>query len=102
MQLLALLSLVSAAMAGTAILQFEIDQDTFTSNTPIEVPGSLTINKQLIAASVATTDGIDDPTAVSCQAFNGNVKVGEPFTTLHTTTFANRQLTLITSITCSD
>jgi hypothetical protein len=102
MQLLAIFSLVSAAMAGTAILQFEIDQDTFTSNTEISVPGSLTINKQLIAATVAETDGIADPSTVSCQAFDGTTKVGVPFNTSQFTTFANRQLTFIESITCSD
>ncbi|KLU89458.1 hypothetical protein MAPG_08429 [Magnaporthiopsis poae ATCC 64411] len=59
---------------GIAILQFEIDNDTFTSDTKIEVPGSLRFRDYerpllAIAATVATTENIPDPAAIRCQAY---------------------------------
>ncbi|KAL8380831.1 hypothetical protein RB595_005226 [Gaeumannomyces hyphopodioides] len=68
---------------GTAILQFEIDNDTFTSNTKINVPGTLQFNNaqrplRVIAATVATTQNIANPAAVRCQAFDKQGKAVGP------------------------
>lgn len=111
MQLALVLSLLAASAfgspilesraSGQAILQFEIDQDTFTSDTPIAVPGTLTLNQQLIGATIAEVTGISNTNAVSCQAFDGNKKVAEPFTLNHFTIFNNNNLVEITEIQCS-
>ncbi|KAJ9144209.1 hypothetical protein NKR23_g6116 [Pleurostoma richardsiae] len=90
----------AAPNAGQAILQFEIDPDTFTSDTPIAVPGTITVDQSLIAATIATVSGVADPDDVQCQAFNGNTKVAEPFTLEHFTTFNGGAKVLITTITC--
>ena len=89
-----------AAAAAQAILQFQIDPDTFTSNTPINIPGSINLNKSLISATIATTEGVKNPNAVACQAFSSGKKVGEPFTLNHMTFFNNGAKVLISSITC--
>lgn len=87
----------------TAILQFEIDPDTFTSDTEVSVPGTVTVNEEMIQATIAEVDGSNDPDSVFCQAYNayGN-KIGDTFTLLNTTVFDNGNLVEISTVTCQD
>jgi hypothetical protein len=100
-----LLTAVSAspiieARAGQAILQFEIAPDTFTSNTPIAIPGTLNKDQKLVGATIATTSGVSNPAKISCQAFNGDQKVGSPFTTNTFVRFNGGKAVQTTKITC--
>ncbi|KAI9688646.1 MAG: hypothetical protein M1822_001003 [Bathelium mastoideum] len=86
---------------GSAILQFEIDQDTFTSDTEIVVPGTLIVDQQLIKATIASVSGIADENAVSCQALDANdYPIGVPFTLEAFTTFDNGNLVEVGTIEC--
>lgn len=92
---------------GSAILQFEIDDDTFTSNTRIKVPGSLQFhdyNRPLLAisATIATTENITNPAAVRCQAFDkhGRAAVGPAFGNEELVRLAEGQRIEIGMITC--
>jgi hypothetical protein len=87
----------------SAILQFEIDPDTFTSDTEVSVPGSVTVNEEMIQATIAEVDGSNDPNSVFCQAHdaNGN-NIGDTFTLLNTTVFDGGNLVEISTITCKD
>lgn len=89
--------------AGFVILDLEIGQDTFTSDTEVAVPGSITLDQELISAFIAEVDGISDASSVSCQAYDadGN-KIGAPFTASVTTTFDNGNLVEISTVTCTD
>lgn len=104
--IIGLLSTASAAVlvaraGGSAILQFEIDQDTFTSDTPIDVPGTITIDQNLIGATIAevSSSSLD---GTSCQAFNGATKVGAPFTLTTFVDFNAGQFAFVETITCED
>lgn len=87
--------------SGSAILQFEIDQDTFTSDTPIGVPGTITLNQNLIGATIAevSSSSLD---GTSCQAFNGATKVGAPFTLTTFVDFAGGNFAFVETIQCKD
>ncbi|KAF2236832.1 hypothetical protein EV356DRAFT_497762 [Viridothelium virens] len=86
---------------GSAILQFEIDQDTFTSDTTIAVPGSLKLNEQLIGATVAEVSGIANENAVKCQALSADDRpIGMPFTLETSVTLDDGQKVEVDTIEC--
>lgn len=108
-----ILSLVLPALAlaapkyqhkvGSAILQFEIDEDTFTSDTEIAVPGTLNVNLQLIGATIAEVSGIANESSVACQALDANDNpIGTPFTLETFVTFDNENLVEVDTIECYD
>lgn len=86
---------------GSAILQFEIDQDTFTSDTKIAIPSTLEINQRLIGATIASVSGVANEDAVSCQALDANDNtIGDPFNLATFVDFDNGNLIEVDSIEC--
>lgn len=92
---------------ASAILQFEIDNDTFTSNTRIDVPGKLSFADRprqltVIAAGIATTRGIADPYSVRCQAFDAEgEKIGPQFGNDNPTSLAGGKKVAVNEIYCN-
>lgn len=87
----------------SAILQFEIALDTFTSDAEVNVPGTVTVNEQLIAATIAEVDGTNNIESIFCQAKDANgEKIGDVITIANTTTFNNGNLVEISTIACKD
>ena len=103
-ELLMPITSAAPATAGIATLQFEIDFDTYTSDTEISVPGELTFEdggRQLMGATIADVSGAADERAVTCQAFNGQEPVGEPLTLFGEFTMFNfGEFVTITGVTC--
>ncbi|OCK77162.1 hypothetical protein K432DRAFT_395840 [Lepidopterella palustris CBS 459.81] len=110
---LSLLALTSAAPAirssrrqaipsGTAILQFEIAPDTFTSDTEITIGSVLDLDAaplSLLSIAIASTTGVSNPAAIVCEARDQSTVVGT-FTVAQDVNFPSLQT--ITSITCDD
>ncbi|KAI1080120.1 hypothetical protein F5B20DRAFT_540866 [Whalleya microplaca] len=82
------------AALDAVTLQFEIDNDTFTSNTKCEVGGSVKINREIISATIAGSgDG------VTCTASLGNGKTVD-FTDAELTKLAGGKKILVKEVAC--
>ncbi|KAK4222742.1 hypothetical protein QBC38DRAFT_489116 [Podospora fimiseda] len=75
-------------------IQLEIEFDTFIQRD-INVPGTLTLNRDLITATL-----VSGPSNIRCQAFNGNIAVGGPIVLNRDTVFNNRKKVFVSHIRC--
>ncbi|KAK3985672.1 hypothetical protein QBC44DRAFT_362124 [Cladorrhinum sp. PSN332] len=75
-------------------IQLEIDFDTFIGRD-INIPGTLTLNRDLITALLVT-----GPSNARCQAFNGNTAVGGPIIVNRETVFNSRRKVFVSHIRC--
>ncbi|KAF2453872.1 hypothetical protein BDY21DRAFT_374409 [Lineolata rhizophorae] len=93
----------SDSNAPAAILQFEIDADTFTSNTVAVLGQETEIDTAIIKATIASFQNVDadDQADVKCQAYSNGYRVGQPFDAAVFTEFSkNDEPVLIDSILC--
>ena len=91
-----------STLQGTATLQFEISQDTFTSNTEITIGTVLDFDDnplEVLSISIASTTDVANPAAIACQAFDQSTVVGN-FTVNQEVDFSSLQT--VTSISCWD
>ena len=87
------------------VVQFEVDRETYTGNTPFELGVRTPTNTTIISAKILRVpDYITDPDHVSCQAFDWNFDpVAEPFTLHHKTVFdKDKKKVLIGAIGCQE
>ena len=87
---------------GTATLQFEIEPDTFTSDTDITIGTVIDFDAtplKVLSISIATTTDVANPAAIACEALDQSTVVGM-FTVNQDAVFSSLQT--ITSISCED
>ncbi|KAF2093397.1 hypothetical protein NA57DRAFT_81325 [Rhizodiscina lignyota] len=79
--LLAALPLLGATFAATATLQFDLGDDTFTSDTVVTVDGPATSFAPVFIdrATIAEVDPSSDLNSVTCKLFSNGKQVGGTF-----------------------
>jgi len=89
-------------LQGTAILQFQIAPDTFTSDTNITIGTVIDFDAnplEVLSISIATTADVANPAAIICEALDQSSVVGR-FTVNQDAVFSSLQT--VTSISCED
>jgi len=89
-------------LQGTATLQFEIQPDTFTSDTYITIGTVIDFDStplEVLSISIATTTDVANPAAITCEALDQSTVVGT-FTVNQDAVFSSLQT--VTSISCED
>ncbi|OCL04938.1 hypothetical protein AOQ84DRAFT_356192 [Glonium stellatum] len=91
-----------SVLQGTAILQFEIVPDTFTSDTEITIGTVIDFDAtplEVLSIAIATTTDVANPAAIVCEALDQSTVVGK-FTVNQDAVFSSLQT--VTSISCED
>ena len=86
----------AAAASGSALLAFEIDNDTFIGSQKIAVPGTLQVRRELFSVGIQTVQGVKD---ANCKAIGKNNKVLGQFNNLKDVRFQKK--TFVQTIQCN-